>query len=79
MGPARPEPAYAGNPPPGGQKSDTVQARDPATLWRFLATSLFVDDKCHALWVLLATTGMRRGEALKLSCDGGTSTSKAAG
>ena len=40
------------------------QAWDAATLRTFLAESRESDDRLHALWVLLATTGMRRGEAL---------------
>ncbi len=57
-------PADAADPPPGGQKSDTVEAWDAPTLRRFLAASLAAEDRLHPLWVLLATTGMRRGEAL---------------
>lgn len=59
-------PADAADPPPGGQKSDTVDAWDAPTLRRYLGASLAAEDRLHALWVLLATTGMRRGEALGL-------------
>jgi integrase len=48
------------------QKSDGVHAWDAATLREFLATSSASGDRLHPLWVLLATTGMRRGEALGL-------------
>jgi integrase len=47
-------------------KSDGVQSWDAATLRQFLAASSASGDRLHALWVLLATTGMRRGEALGL-------------
>jgi integrase len=59
-------PADAADPPSGGQKSDGVQAWDAATLRTFLSKSRESGDRLHALWVLLATTGMRRGEALGL-------------
>lgn len=59
-------PADAANPPHGGQKSDGIHAWDAPTLRAFLAASSRADDRLHALWVLLATTGMRRGEALGL-------------
>lgn len=59
-------PADAANPPHGGQKSDGIRAWDAATLRAFLDASSRADDRLHALWVLLATTGMRRGEALGL-------------
>lgn len=59
-------PADAANPPKGGQKSDGIHAWDAPTLRSFLAESAREDERLHALWVLLATTGMRRGEALGL-------------
>jgi integrase len=59
-------PADAADPPRGGQKSDGVQSWDAASLRRFLTTSAASGDRLHPLWVLLATTGMRRGEALGL-------------
>jgi integrase len=59
-------PADAADPPRGGQKSDGVHSWDAATLREFLAASSASGDRLHPLWVLLATTGMRRGEALGL-------------
>lgn len=59
-------PADAADPPRGGQKSDGVHSWDAATLREFLSNSAATGDRLHALWVLLATTGMRRGEALGL-------------
>jgi integrase len=59
-------PADASDPPHGGQKSDGIQAWDAATLRSFLDDSRARGDRLHGLWVLLATTGMRRGEALGL-------------
>jgi integrase len=59
-------PADAADPPRAGQKSDGVHAWDAPTLRQFLAASRAAEDRHHALWVLLATTGMRRGEALGL-------------
>ena len=59
-------PANAADPPRGGQKSDGVHAWDAPTLRSFLATSAAAEDRLYPLWALLATTGMRRGEALGL-------------
>ena len=59
-------PADAADPPRAGQKSDGVHAWDAATLRAFLDASRSSGDRLHALWVLLATTGMRRGEAIGL-------------
>jgi integrase len=59
-------PADAADPPRGGQKSDGVHSWDAAALREFLSTSAASRDRLHPLWVLLATTGMRRGEALGL-------------
>lgn len=59
-------PADAANPPHGGQKSDGIQAWDAPTLRSFLELSARSNDRLHSLWLLLATTGMRRGEALGL-------------
>ena len=59
-------PADAANPPHGGQKSDGIRAWDAATLRAFLDASNQAADRLYALWVLLATTGMRRGEAIGL-------------
>jgi len=57
-------PCDAADPPRGGPKSDGFQVWDARTLRSFLETSGASGDRLHALWVLLATTGMRRGEAL---------------
>lgn len=63
-------PADAADPPRGGPKSDGVPSWDTATLREFLAVSGASSDRLHPLWVLLATTGMRRGEVLGLRwCD----------
>jgi integrase len=59
-------PADAADPPRGGQKSDGVHSWDAATLHEFLSASHESGFRLHPLWVLLATTGMRRGEALGL-------------
>jgi integrase len=59
-------PADAADAPRGGQKSDGVHSWDAATLRQFLTASAASSDRLHPLWVLLATTGMRRGEALGL-------------
>jgi integrase len=59
-------PADAADAPRSGQKSDGVHSWDAATLREFLAASATSGDRLHPLWVLLATTGMRRGEALGL-------------
>ena len=59
-------PADAADPPRAGQRSDDVHAWDAATLRGFLHASSRAGDRYYALWVLLATTGMRRGEALGL-------------
>jgi integrase len=59
-------PADAADPPRAGQKSDGVHAWDAATLRTLLTRSRESGDRLQALWVLLATTGMRRGEAIGL-------------
>lgn len=66
MGPLSRNPADAADPPRAGQKSDGVHAWDAKTLREFLDASRESEDRLHGLWVLLATTGMRRGEALGL-------------
>jgi integrase len=58
-------PADAADPPRGSHAAE-IQAWDAATLRGFLGRSRDEDDSCYALWVLLATTGLRRGEALGL-------------
>jgi integrase len=59
-------PADAADPPRAGQKAGDLQAWDAPTLRRFIEASRQADDRLHALWVVLATTGMRRGEGLGL-------------
>jgi integrase len=59
-------PADSADPPHGRQKSDGIHSWPAATLKEFLAASSAREDPLHGLWVLLATTGMRRGEALGL-------------
>lgn len=59
-------PADAADPPKAGQKLDDMSTWDADTLRSFIAQSREANDRLHALWVLFATTGMRRGEALGL-------------
>lgn len=59
-------PADAADPPRPGQKALAVSAWDSRTLRRFLTASRADADRLYPLWMLLATTGMRRGEALGL-------------
>lgn len=59
-------PADAADPPRGQPKSDAIKTWDADTVRTFLATTKEAGDRLHPLWVLLATTGMRRGEALGL-------------
>ncbi len=60
-------PADAADPPKKGTTVDEGdRAWDSATLAEFLERSRSDGDRLYALWVLLATTGMRRGEALGL-------------
>ena len=59
-------PADAADPPRAGQKPDGIHSWDAAALRQFLEASREAGDRLHGLWVLLATTGMRRGEALGL-------------
>ncbi|HVA73748.1 MAG TPA: tyrosine-type recombinase/integrase [Acidimicrobiales bacterium] len=59
-------PASAADPPRSTKKPEAAQAWDAATLRLFLDASRVRQDPLHALWVLIATTGMRRGEALGL-------------
>jgi integrase len=57
-----------------GDRHDQFHTWDRRELGRFLAAT--EDDRLYPLWLLLATTGMRRGEALGLSwqaIDFGTS------
>lgn len=59
-------PADAADPPRAGRHQDEIQAWDSGTLRQFLDTSRGEQDRLYALWVLLATTALRRGEALGL-------------
>jgi integrase len=59
-------PADAADPPRAGRKAESIRAWDAATLRSFLAQSQASTDRLHALWVVLSTTGMRRGEAVGL-------------
>jgi integrase len=59
-------PADAADPPRVDQNAGGAHAWDAATLRQFLDTSRAEEDRLYPLWVLLATTGMRRGEALGL-------------
>jgi integrase len=60
-------PATPATPPTrrGADRSPT-RSRPGTPLRTFLAMSAESGDRLHPLWVLLATTGMRRGEALGL-------------
>jgi integrase len=57
-------PADLADPPRVPSAPDEVETWDAGTLRRFLVAT--AEDRLHALWVLLATTGMRRGEAVGL-------------
>lgn len=57
-------PANLADPPRVGSNSEEIQTWSSSTLRSFLAAT--ADDRDHALWVLLATTGMRRGEVIGL-------------
>ena len=59
-------PADAADPPRVDQNAGGAHAWDVATLRKFLDRSRAEGDRLYPLWVLLATTGMRRGEALGL-------------
>lgn len=59
-------PADAADPPRRSVKARQVQACDAETLRRFLGECRAVNDPLYPLWVFLATTGLRPGEALGL-------------
>jgi integrase len=59
-------PVDVADPPRVAVEADDMQTWTPEQLRRFLAFAADSGDRNHALWVLLATTGMRRGEALGL-------------
>jgi integrase len=58
-------PADQADPPRGGTSPEPV-TWSPETLNEFLSRSAAYGDRYLAAWILLATTGMRRGEALGL-------------
>jgi integrase len=59
-------PVDAADAPKVGESDLVERAWSAETLATFLATCLAEGDPLYALWVVLATTGMRRGEALGL-------------
>lgn len=59
-------PADAADPPRGQPKSHAIKTWDADMVRTFLETTKEAGDRLHPLWVLLSTTGMRRGEALGL-------------
>lgn len=59
-------PSDAADPPRTDHNAGGAHAWDAATLREFLDRSRTEQDPLYPLWALLATTGMRRGEALGL-------------
>ncbi len=59
-------PADAADPPRPTTNTATMTTWPPAVLADFLGRSKGYGDRYYVLWVLLATTGMRRGEGLGL-------------
>jgi integrase len=59
-------PSDSADPPKVGQKTDDVQTWDTASINSFIEQSRAANDRLFGLWATLATTGMRRGEALGL-------------
>jgi integrase len=59
-------PVDQADPPRVPVDADNVQTWTAEQLREFLSFTASSGDRNHALWVLLATTGMRRGEALGL-------------
>jgi integrase len=60
-------PADAADPPrPSASRSASMVTWSAEQLRDYLQRTQAANDRYHALWVLLATTGMRRGEALGL-------------
>jgi integrase len=59
-------PADAADPPRRSVERTEIKAWDAPTLRGFLDACRSADDPHYALWVFLATTGLRRGEALGL-------------
>ncbi len=67
LGPSRPQPGRRRRPTTRAGRSPTAfRPGTLPTLRTFLSRSRESGDRLHALWVLLATTGMRRGEAIGL-------------
>ncbi len=58
--------ADAADPPRRSVDGVEIQAWDAETLRRFLDVCRTADDPLYSSWVFLATTGLRRGEALGL-------------
>ncbi len=59
-------PVDQADPPRVAVDADDVRTWTPGQLHEFLGFTASSGDRNHALWVLLATSGMRRGEALGL-------------
>ena len=59
-------PADHADPPRVAVEADDMQTWNASQLRSFLEVTGSSNDRSHALWVLLATTGMRRGETLGL-------------
>ena len=59
-------PADAADPPRRSVERAQIQAWDAETLRRFLDACRTDGDRFYPLWVFIATTGLRRGEALGL-------------
>ncbi len=59
-------PVDMADPPHVAVDADNVRTWTPGQIRTFLGFAADSGDRNHALWVLLATTGMRRGEALGL-------------
>jgi integrase len=59
-------PADAADPPRRSVERAEINAWDAPTLRQFLDACRAADDLHYALWVFLARTGLRRGEALGL-------------
>lgn len=59
-------PVDQADPPRVAVDADDVRTWSPEQLQEFLGFTSSSGDRNHALWVLLATSGMRRGEALGL-------------
>lgn len=66
LGTFRPQPRRRSRSAACSAEAGWAQAWDAATLQRFLESSAESEDRLYALWVVLSTTGMRRGEALGL-------------